>query len=129
MKKLNRAVLVVAAPVLVLAGCGGNVPLNIPTMSASAGRPQLQTDGAILVSASNLPANHAYAVGIFTNASPVKVGNTSTDGAGQINNVKLEYPCHSNTGVLATHAELYEPNGNDLGAGIVQTTISGDTCF
>lgn len=73
------------------------------------------------------PLNHTYGVGIFTNGTPRKIGTVTTDVGGNINNVKLEYACQ--TQINAINAEVYELVGQDLGAGIAQTKISGDTCF
>jgi hypothetical protein len=111
-----------------LYSCGGT-PLRIPSLSASPGRPALQTDGAILINGGNLLTNHQYGVGIFTGGSPVKIGEVTTDGTGAINNVKLEYPCRT-LFVGRVNVEVYELQPDkSLGAGIVQTQTNGDTCF
>jgi hypothetical protein len=110
---------------VILVGCK---TVRIPTLSASVGRSQSQTGSAILLSGENFLPNHTYGVGIFTSGSPRKIGNVTTDGAGNINNVKLEYECQSINEYIVG-VEVYELDGQDLGAGIAQTKTDRPTCF
>jgi hypothetical protein len=120
--------LVLCIAMLVATMVTGCQTVRIPSLSASVGRPQSQTGGAILISGSNFPANHTYGVGIFTTGSPRKIGDVATDSAGSINNVKLEYGCQSSF-VGAINVEVYELVGPNLGAGIAQTKADRDACF
>ena len=105
---------------VVLTGCA--------SLSATVGRSQSQTGSAILLSGQNFAPNHTFGVGIFTSGSPRKIGNVTTDSAGNINNAKLEYECQSQyNGVVSV--EVYELVGQGLGAGIAQTKTDRDTCF
>lgn len=106
---------------VVLTGCA-------TSLSATVGRSQSQTGSAIMLSGEHFPANHTYGVGIFTTGSPRKIGAVTTDSAGSINNVKLEYECQS-LYVGVVNVEVYELVGQSLGAGIAQTKTDKDTCF
>jgi hypothetical protein len=124
----SRKFLALCIAMLVAAMVTGCQTVRIPSLSANVGRPQSQAGGAILISGSNFPANHTYGVGIFTTGSPRKIGNVTTDSAGSINNVKLEYECQSQF-VGIVNVEVYELAGSSLGAGITQTKTDGNTCF
>jgi hypothetical protein len=127
---MNPRLLVVSASSLALAALSAcnTTPLRIPTLSASVARPANITDGALMVNGANLLANHVYGVGIFTTASPRKIGTVTTDSAGNVNNVKLEYSCGDFSAVLGV--ELYElDSGGNLGAGIVQTKTDRPECY
>ena len=124
----NSKLMVLCIVMLVAVMVTGCQTLRVPSLSADVGRPQSQTGGAIILSGSNFPANHTYGVGIFTSGPPAKIGNVTTDSAGNINNVKLEYTCQS-IFVGIVNVEVYELVGQSLGAGIAQTKTARDTCF
>ena len=121
--KIVSSVMFVVIAFAGLTACDGNTPIRVPTMSASVGRAQNQTDGKLLISASNLLSNHTYGLGIWISGQPRKIGTLTTDGTGSINNTGVEYSCIAQVNTL--HAELYELVGVDLGAGIVQTVVEG----
>jgi hypothetical protein len=82
-----------------------------------------------MVNGSNFSRSHTYGVGIFTSGSPIKIGELTADGTGAINNVKLEYPCHTLfVGTVSTEVYELEPD-RTLGAGIASATTDGTTCL
>jgi hypothetical protein len=126
-KKLGLLVVIAGSPLFLL-GCPTGT-INPPTFSASAGSPQFDGDGKLVLSGSGFAFNHIYDVGINSGGAARKIGTISTDGSGSfVSPNEPEYKC---TGGVppATGAGVYEVNGTNLGAGIAQTTIQGSTCM
>ncbi len=98
---------------------------RVASLSAGVGRPQQETDGAILVSGTNFPAATTYDVGIWTSGPPRMIGKVTTDSGGNIDNVKLEYECRT-LQVIPIHVEVYTTPGE---AGIAQTVTDAPPCF
>jgi len=99
------------------------------SLGVAAATPSTVGDGRIIVTGSQLSPNVTLGVGVYGTGFVHKVGTVTTDATGAIASVALEYSCASPM-QTATRAGVFI-NGSgtaSLGAGVLQTTISGQTC-
>ena len=111
-----------------LVGCG---PLRVPTLTPVSSSVAFEGGSCGLVlNAMNLTPGTQYGVGMFTTATPVQLGDLTTDSSGTINGGMVTYPSQTFPKVYPNaYVELYTLQGGQLGAGIVSAKLTIAVCL
>jgi hypothetical protein len=111
---------------VLLAGCGP-VPTVIVTNAAVA------FEGgscSVTVSATSLPPNTTWGVGMYTTGSPVVIGYVTSNSSGSVLGKILNYPATTlPRGYSNLRIEVYADNSGTLGAGITSAPVAHEVCL
>jgi hypothetical protein len=111
---------------VLLTGCG---PLPTVTVTNAA----VAFEGgscSVTVSATSLPPNTTWGVGMYTTGSPVVVGYVTSDSSGSVIGKTLDYPATTLPRVYSNlRVEVYADHSGQLGAGIVSAPVTNEVCL